>query len=288
MDFVQKIDLGTALLGAGIAVIVYAIAKAMSSSSSSKPARKPVLVPDQYVKVPLIAKIPVTTGVACPVTLYRFGLPQPDVSLDLPIGQHIYLRANIDGEEISRPYTPTTTNDDLGHFDLVIKVYPTGKMSRHVDSLKIGDSIEITGPKGRFRYTRNMNKHISMICGGTGITPMLQVLAEVFKDTADATRFTLIFGNVTFEDIILKDKLDALATRFPIRFVVHYILDKPPAGWTGLGGYVTKDVLSKHLPAAQADDGNNRVLMCGPPPMLKALTANLQDLGFQKDQLFFF
>jgi ferredoxin-NADP reductase len=53
---------------------------------------------------------------------YRFALPRPDDVLGLPIGQHISVSAEINGKEIMRSYTPTSSDDDLGHFDLLIKV----------------------------------------------------------------------------------------------------------------------------------------------------------------------
>jgi cytochrome-b5 reductase len=53
---------------------------------------------------------------------YRFALPSPSDVLGLPIGQHISVQAVINGKEIMRSYTPTSSDDDLGHFDLMIKV----------------------------------------------------------------------------------------------------------------------------------------------------------------------
>lgn len=53
---------------------------------------------------------------------YRFGLPNPDDILGLPIGQHISVSATINDKEIMRSYTPTSSDDNLGHFDLLIKV----------------------------------------------------------------------------------------------------------------------------------------------------------------------
>lgn len=63
-------------------------------------------------------KIPISHN----TNLYRFGLPDPEDNLGLPPGQHISVSAEIEGKAVSRSYTPTTGNDDLGHFDLVVKV----------------------------------------------------------------------------------------------------------------------------------------------------------------------
>lgn len=100
-----------------------------------------------------------------------------------------------------RSYTPVTSDDDIGYFDLVIKVYPPlppkfpdgGKLSQYFDRMQIGDTIDVRGPTGHIEYAapgtlllynrlkkseppRKVKvRHLAMMAGGTGITPMLQV-----------------------------------------------------------------------------------------------------------------
>lgn len=187
---------------------------------------------------------------------YRFALPKATSILGLPIGQHISIGAVLpqpDGtsKEIVRSYTPISGDHQPGYFDLLIKSYPTGNISRHMASLAVGQSIRVKGPKGAFVYTPNMVRHFGMIAGGTGITPMLQVVRAIVRGRAagDATQVDLIFANVTPQDILLKEDLDALVAEDKgIR--VHYVLDKPPAGWTGGVGYVTAEMIT----------------VCSPPP----------------------
>jgi cytochrome-b5 reductase len=143
-----------------------------------------------------------------------------------------------------RSYTPISGDHQPGYFDLLIKSYPTGNISRHMASLAVGQTIRVRGPKGAFVYTPNMVRHFGMIAGGTGITPMLQVVKAIIRGRAagDRTEVDLIFANVTEQDILLREDLDALA-REDKGFRVHYVLDKPPAGWEGGVGYVTADML---------------------------------------------
>ena len=61
------------------------------------------------------------------VQSYRFALPRADDVLGLPIGQHVSVSAEINGKDIMRSYTPTSSDDDLGHFDLLIKVRATSQ-----------------------------------------------------------------------------------------------------------------------------------------------------------------
>ena len=85
-----------------------------------------------------------------------------------------------------------------------MKVYPDGITSGYLHDLNVGDSIEVKGPFVKLKYQRNMKKSIGMVAGGTGITPMLQVIQQVLTDPEDSTKMTLIFANQTEDDILLK------------------------------------------------------------------------------------
>jgi len=278
---------GAAVAVAAASVYVYAKNNARKSPSKEESTTVAAVFQGKEEKVihPKLVKKETLTQGACPVKLFRFELESPKQSLGLPIGQHIWLTADIEGEEIKRSYTPTTTNDDLGYFDLVVKIYPKGKMSQFLDHLNIGDTIRVSGPKGRFIYEKNKYAKIGMIAGGTGITPMLQVIKEILKYEDDKTEVTLLFGNITELDIILKEMIDELVAKNP-RFKVYYVLNEPPEGWTQGVGFITKQMIQEHLPA-KGDDMN--VLMCGPLPMTNGMTKILkEELGFDRSHYFTF
>ena len=134
--------------------------------------------------------------------------------------------------------------------------------------LSIGDKIRVKGPKGQFVYSSELSRHIGMIAGGTGITPMLQIIRASLKNPQDRTKLSLIYANVNEEDILLKKELDLLAHNHSHRFIVHYVLNNPPQGWTGGVGFVSKEQIETYMPPPSADI---KVLMCGPPPMMAAM-----------------
>lgn len=192
---------------------------------------------------------------------YRFGLPSPEDVLGLPIGQHISVQAEINGKNMTRSYTPTSSDDDLGYFDLMVKTYEKGNISRYLSLLSVGDKVRIKGPKGQFNYHPSLSRHLGMIAGGTGITPMLQIIRAILKNPRDKTQVSLIYANVTFDDILLREELDHLAEGHPDRFTVYYVLnERPEGGWKGGVGFVTKDMIKQHMPAPKDDI---KVLMCG-------------------------
>ncbi|KAL6910540.1 ferredoxin reductase-like protein [Trichoderma evansii] len=242
---------------------------------------KKVLKPDVFQEFPLQEKTVISHNVA----IYRFKLPSQQHILGLPIGQHISIGAHLpqpDGavKEIVRSYTPISGDHQPGFVDLLIKSYPQGNISKHMASLQVGQTIRIRGPKGAFVYTPNMVRHFGMIAGGTGITPMLQVIRAIIRGRAagDKTEVDLIFANVTAQDILLKEDLDALAKE-DSGFRVHYVLDKPPEGWTGGVGFVTADMITQYLPKPASDV---KILLCGPPPMINGLKKATEGLGFSK------
>jgi len=114
-----------------------------------------------------------------------------------------------------------------------------------------------------------MKKEIGMIAGGSGITPMLQVLHTILKNPEDKTKVSLIFANVTADDILLKQRIDEWAQKHAERFKVYYTLDKPPKDWKGGSGFVSEQMVKENIPRPSED---SMVFVCGPPGMMKAVS----------------
>lgn len=226
---------------------------------------------------------------------FTFALPSPEHVLGLPVGQHVEVKFG----DTARPYTPVTGDATRGTVDLVVKVYPDGNVSGKLDAVEVGEAVTFSGPKGLTTYTARGEfttgvgatlrraKHVAMVCGGTGITPMLQVIRQIFADPGDTTKVSLLFANQTPEDILLKQELDELAAKDP-NFKVTYTVDK--AGllsfWKGEKGFVDAPMLSRTLPPPSDDV---TVLVCGPPAMReRAVTPALKQLGFGDDAIIYF
>ena len=213
------------------------------------------------------------------MNVYRFvfNLPNTNQPLGLPSGQHVALRAKIGNKNVTRSYTPISDDREIGHVDLLIKVYPTGTMTKYLESLEEGDCVEFRGPKGAMRYTSDYSKNIAMIAGGTGITPMYQILRAICLNPSDATQVNLLYANNSETDILLREQIDSLASQFPQKLKVHYILVNPPSGWHGSVGFITEDSVKKSIVGPSQ---SSRVMLCGPPPMLAAVKKILSALGF--------
>jgi len=251
-----------------------------AKSTSSKPSTKKkdinlgVLNARTYQEFPIIDKF----NVSHDTIRFVFGLPHKNSVLGLPTGQHIAIRHEVDGKQIARSYTPTSSNKDRGRLELTIKIYEGGKLTPWLSKLNVGDTVEIRGPKGEMKYHKNLVKELGMIAGGTGITPMFQIIRRICEDPRDDTKTTLLYANKTEGDILLKEELDGFAEKYD-QFNVHYILSSPPDNWQGGEGRISKDMIEEYLPAPAGMD--SKVLVCGPDPMMESMVDILQERGFK-------
>ncbi|MCO5597237.1 hypothetical protein L7F22_051313 [Adiantum nelumboides] len=241
------------------------------------------------------------------VRLFRFALPREDQVMGLPCGKHIFTMAKVDGKLCMRAYTPVTNDKEVGYFELLVKVYfkgtngsfPNGGlMSQHLDSLQIGDTVDVKGPLGHIHYLgkgayqvddkKTHMKACAMLAGGTGITPMYQLIREMLETPDDQTQISLIFANRKEEDIMLQQELDIWARDHASRFKVWYILSSPPAhtSWQYGTGRVNEQTIKAHFPPPSDE---LTVFLCGPAPMLKQTCyPSLAKLGYSADRIFEF
>jgi cytochrome-b5 reductase len=209
--------------------------------------------------------------------VFVFDLPHGK-KISLPAGQHIQLCVvtkavdNKPPERIVRKYTPIADNE--GNFELLIKRYEQGIVSRHIFDMKLGDKIFMRGPFGAFKYTANKYKHIGMIAAGTGIAPMYQIIRDVIQNPQDETRIKLLFANRTEADILMKDTLDSMIGD---RFSVTYLLSKPNNN-AHKTGRITKDLIQAHAyPGSHA-----MMLICGPDGFCDLANDVLRNIGHEK------
>lgn len=125
-----------------------------------------------------------------------------------------------------------------------------------------------------------------MLAGGSGITPMYQVLIHILKNPKDKTHVSLIYANVTPADILLRQDLDALSVKYATQFDVYYVIEKNvPTGWKYGVGYITQKMIEDHCPPPSQD---SMLLWCGPPPMVDAMAKLSEKIGYAPDCTFKF
>lgn len=234
--------------------------------------------------------------------IFMFKLDHDDQVAGLPVGQHLMLRVKdpVTNDNIIRAYTPISDNAQKGRLDLLVKLYlPTpsmagGKMTTALDAVPIGTALEFKGPIGKFEYlgrgeatitgNRRTVSSFTMICGGSGITPIFQVFRAVMQDTDDSTFCTVLNGNRLEEDILCRQELDELASKKPSCCRVIHTLTKPTENWRGSRGRISKPLLQ----AEAAPTIGGLALICGPEAMEASVRQILLSLGWDEKDLVFF
>ncbi|MCL4135884.1 UNVERIFIED_CONTAM: hypothetical protein GTU68_027946 [Idotea baltica] len=196
--------------------------------------------------------------------IYYFKLPDKG-TFNLQVGQHIVIKGIFKKSVITRPYTPINVSLAKRSFELIIKIYPKGKMSSLVSEWKVGNEIEMRGPYGCFTYVPNAYKRIVMLAGGTGIAPMYEVIQYILNNEEDYTKIHLLYSSKNFKDILLREELLLLKSYWNFTMCHHLsqqesVCDKKYSEEVKLGRVTKQDVEEE---IRKGCDGNSLVLISG-------------------------
>lgn len=211
-----------------------------------------------------------------------FRLMQPD-SGPLPFtflpGQFLTFSAEIDGKRIRRSYTIASSPTQRDYAEITVKREPQGLESRYLhDRIAVGDLLEVSGPSGVFTFTGNEAYGIVLISGGVGITPMMCVI-RYLTDRAYAGDIFFLYGARTTNDFIFREELEYLQKRHKNLHVAATMSRAEGTAWMGAEGLVSKEFIARSVP----EIARRRVHLCGPPPMMASVKAELAELGVAKE-----
>jgi nitrate reductase (NAD(P)H) len=240
------------------------------------------------------------------VRIFTYVLEDPKQKLGLPIGQHIYIRArDLEGKWVQRAYTPISAPDELGYFQILVKIYfpcpprfpDGGKLSMLLEHQIVHfDEIQVKGPLGSFTYLESglcsiKQKKIRvtdfcMIAGGSGITPIFQVLHAVLNNPEDPTKCYLMDANRSIQDILCLQQLSTWAQQESSRFhMMHFLNTQPDTQFPCQVGHVTQDAIQGFFPPPHA---SRLFLVCGPPGLIQVVEKAALAIGWTQEQLVLF
>ncbi|KAM3526693.1 hypothetical protein NHJ13051_003312 [Beauveria bassiana] len=280
--------------------------KALEGSAEESPASDPTravfLQPKYWSKAILETK----TDVSSDSKIFSFRLDHAAQSIGLPTGQHLLVRLRDPAtrEAVIRAYTPLSETHAKGQLDILIKIYrdvpgqPGGKMTQALDSIPLGHFVDIKGPVGKFEYlgkghctVSGTSRHVRrfvMICAGSGVTPIFQVLRAVTGDAQDETECLVLDGNRCEKDILCRGELDAMVASAPARTTLLHKLSRPDASWCGLRGRMDKEYLEEHIGGFRKSDGREMVLVCGPAALEETVRSVLGEMAWKPEDMLFF
>ncbi|KAF4945780.1 hypothetical protein FSARC_14363 [Fusarium sarcochroum] len=252
---------------------------------------------------------------------YTFQLPEGKNILGLGTCQHVQIGFHMLDRMLIRSYTPTkpllptlgeneknmvngdakSYRDGDGKFELTVKTYfpdenqPGGALSNILDCMPIGEEVELRGPTGEIVYNGNGNfviedkehhfDRVSLVLGGSGITPGYSLLARILLSSDDKTEIRVVDANKSEADILLKDELEEFENKSDGQLKVTHVLSHASDDWKGKTGHVNEDIIKGSLFEPSEESA---VFLCGPPAMIqKAALPALKDWGYVEDENMF-
>ena len=180
--------------------------------------------------------------------LFRFISTNPNKQLaPFRAGQYIGLTVEINGVRTSRPFSITSSPNQLSYYELGIRIKEGGFVSPFiVNNLKTGDVLEASEPLGNLYYNPLFHgKDLVFIAGGCGITPFVSMLKDISENDIPLNIW-LIFGCLTEKDILFREELEDIQERRS-NIHVRYILSEPDGNWKGECGFISRDKILKDV-----------------------------------------
>lgn len=188
-------------------------------------------------------------------------------------GQFCTFRATVDGAEVVRCYSMSSSPDVGDPFTTTVKRVPTGLMSNWmIDHLAPGDTIDVMRPAGLF-VLHDTEVPIVAFAGGSGITPVISIVKTALATTS--REVVLVYANRDAESVIFAAELDRLEAEAGGRLAVYRHLDAE-------SGFLDVDACV----ALVGDRRDAHFYVCGPGPYMDVVEAALERVGVAPSQLF--
>jgi len=197
-----------------------------------------------------------------------FGLAFEDgAAMAFEAGQFLSFELPIEGKLERRAYSLASAALPGVEPYITVKRMPHGKVSNAFgDSVAVDARLRVLGPSGLFVVPESAGETLVLLAGGSGITPLASIAETTLRQDARRS-VVLLYGNRRAEDIIFRERLEALAAEFPQRMRLVLVLEEPPEGFDGPHGRLDGELLRAQL-GTLSDDAT--YFLCGPSPMMDA------------------
>lgn len=203
-------------------------------------------------------------------------------------GQFLTFIYNINGEEIRRGYSISSSPDALPKLRVTIKKIEDGYVSDHIfDTLQKNEIIKAVPPLGNFTVQQPTGEKRNLVFfgAGSGITPLTSMIEFTLSHDSKAKIF-LYYGNRNESSIIYKDLFDELLKKHPDNFNVNHILSQPISTWKGITGRITKEFALKILGENfRKEKEISDFYLCGPNGMMQSVIEALKEFGIDKKRI---
>lgn len=217
----------------------------------------------------------------------RFEVPE-DLRDDYRFvqGQHVNLKATVDGEALRRSYSICAGVDD-GELRIAIKKVPGGRFSTWAhDHIRVGDVFEVMTPEGRFHTQLDpaTERHYVAFAAGSGITPILSLIKTTLR-AEPHSRFTLVYGNRRQSSVMFAEALEDLKNRYLSRFVLYNLFSREEQDVALFNGRLDGERVKVFLDTLIPVDTIDAAFICGPGAMIDEVEAGLLAAGMAPENI---
>ncbi|HYA50170.1 MAG TPA: 1,2-phenylacetyl-CoA epoxidase subunit PaaE [Streptosporangiaceae bacterium] len=191
-------------------------------------------------------------------------------------GQHVTIRCDLGGRGVRRNYSICSPASSE-RLRIGVKRLPGGAFSSYAgDWLRPGDLLEVMTPTGRFSTPLDPAnaKHYAAIAAGSGITPIMSLLASALE-AEPQSQATLLYGNRTTSSIMFLEELHDLKDRYPDRFWMLNFLSREPQEAAMLSGRINRAKLARLFATVLPPGDVDEWFLCGPFDMVQEVRAAL-------------
>ena len=240
-------------------------------------------IPEDLLDVKLfLASVRSTRELTHDIKEIVFSLTDP-VEISQRPGQYVQVQAPSPDGPVFRAYSISTPAYETDSVRLIVRLVPGGIGSTYLHNLKVDDPVTFTGPFGEFRLNEEPEAEIICVGGGCGMAPMRNIILTLYSRWPDRSCW-LFFGCRTTKDVFYLEEFKELERKHPNFHVVYALSDPlgPAEEWDGETGFI-------HLAADKClePDLRRQAFLCGPPPMIEAVTGVLEDKGLADEDIFY-
>ncbi len=242
-----------------------------------------VRIPEELLNVRLFtATVQSTRSVTHDIKEICFSLIEPE-EISFRPGQYVQVQAPSPDGPVFRAYSISSPVYENRRVDLIVRLVPGGIGSTYLHNLEVADQVTFTGPFGDFYLSEEPDKEIVCVGGGCGMAPMKNIIYSIYSQWPQRTCW-LFFGCRTTKDIFYREQFQELAGQHPNFRVIYALSDPlgPDEQWDGETGFIHLAVDRYIEPAVK-----RQAFLCGPPPMIEAVTRVLEDKELSPADIFY-
>lgn len=203
-------------------------------------------------------------------------------NFDFKAGQYITIKYFLDGKEVRRAYS-ISSSPQSGELRVGIKKVELGIFSPFAnEKLKVGDILEVMPPTGKFLLEPNL-RHYAAFAAGSGITPILSLAKSTLEELPQST-FLLIYGNKSMEETMFYDEIMALRKKYPERFSVEFVFSRKEHD-NARFGRIDRSIVNYFIKNKYDDISHESFYLCGPEEMIDEVSATLKQHGINAKQI---